>query len=129
MKQKIVGDFFCGFKCVQLVLREGQGGEFYSCPEKGSVPRLKIGADYDKWCDLVAVLLHELEEYLLFDMGARFHPTDKVNYEHTAYKFMFDHTQFTEFCCRQADFLTACLPPLSSQWAAWKRSAKSRTAK
>ena len=47
MKQKIVGSYYAGNECVQLVLMEGIGGEFYCIPERGATARIKIGADAD----------------------------------------------------------------------------------
>ena len=51
MKQIIVGIYSVGFEDVEIVLREGTGGEFFNCPEKGHCPRIKIGADVSNWTD------------------------------------------------------------------------------
>lgn len=45
MKQKIVGTYYAGHQQIQLVIREGDGGEFFLNPERGSLPRIKLGVD------------------------------------------------------------------------------------
>ena len=44
MKQKIVGSYFAGYESVELVLREGNGGDVFFL-EKGKIAVIKIGAD------------------------------------------------------------------------------------
>ena len=48
MTQVIVGVYTMGYEDVEIVLREGTGGEFYNCPGKGQIPRIKIGADVER---------------------------------------------------------------------------------
>lgn len=123
MKQKIVGIYRAGSDQAQVVLREGQGGEFYFVPEKGSVPRLKIGADYESWNDVVAVLLHETFEFLLTRMDCRL-IIDNYSNDSEDYLFHFNHGKLSDLCARAAMFLTVCLPDFATAWNQWKKENK-----
>lgn len=58
MKQKIVGTYPLGWSRVQIVAREGIGGEFWLSPGDIDCPRIKIGLDEDRWEDVLETLLH-----------------------------------------------------------------------
>ena len=55
MKQKVIGVFELGYENVQLVLREGIGGEFYLFPED-TIARIKVGGDHGDWRDVANCL-------------------------------------------------------------------------
>jgi len=123
MKQKIVGIYECGHEQIQLVLREGLGGEFFSCPEKGSLPRIKVGA-YGKleWGQVVAALLHEVFEWSMFRQDHRYNPDNRVGVKsHADYLFVMNHEQFQNCSAKSAEFLTGCLPDLEIAWKKWHR--------
>lgn len=101
MKQKIIGIYDLGFEQAQLVLREDIGGEFYCIPEKGSIARIKIGADQQHWSQIVAVLLHETFELLVMRAAGRWSPCSHLSRDHAAYLFSFNHTQFSDICAKQ----------------------------
>ena len=122
MKQKIIGTFYMGHTEVELVLREGDGGEFYAAPERGKIPRIKVGADYKEWRKVVQVLLHEAMELVMEDMYLRYNCSKETAGDHASYMFMFNHSpQFTEICARVGDFLTDALPALATEWKKWKK--------
>ena len=124
MRQKIVGVYDIGFEQVQLVAREDLGGEFYTVPEHGKIARIKIGMDHEIWSQVVSVMLHESFEFLTVRAGARFSPSNEMRRDHTSYLFNFGHTQFTEICAKQAEFLAAALPDLAREWKKWRRAKK-----
>lgn len=124
MKQKIVGTFSLGLEYCELVLREGDGGEFYLMPEEGHVPRIKVGADYDKWTSVVATILHEAMELALARLRCRFFEQDECGMDPLGYIFFAQHKDFSDACARVADFLAAAIPPAQRAWEAWKREAK-----
>jgi hypothetical protein len=126
MRQKIIGVYEIGFEQAQLVLREDIGGEFYCIPEKGSIARIKIGADQRRWSDVVAVLLHETFELLVMRAAGRWSPDNNLSRDHAAYLFSFNHTQFSDICAKQAEFVAAALPDLAREWKAWKAKRKPR---
>lgn len=121
MKQKIIGIYDLGFEQAQLVLREDIGGEFYCIPEKGSIARIKIGADQQHWDQVMAVLLHETFELLVMRAAGRWSPCSHLSRDHAAYLFSFNHTQFSDICAKQGEFLAAALPDLAREWKAWKK--------
>jgi hypothetical protein len=68
------------------------------------------------------ILEHEVHEFALTRLGARWNHPDRENIDNASYLFVFDHTQFgqsIQMCCR---FLCPALPDLHD---AWKKSTKS----
>jgi len=124
MKQKIIGTYYCGSTQIQVVLREGTGGEFYNTPEKGLCPRIKIGADYNNWWELVNVALHEIMEYFLNSNNHRYYPDNDVGRDLSSFVFFLNHPQFSDIIAKSAEFLSDCLPVLEKEWKLWKRNKK-----
>ena len=129
MKQKVVGTYDIGYEQCQLVIREGTGAEFYFLPEKGSVPRIKIGADQDKFDKVIKSLLHEAFEFSYCRMHGRFLPSEDMSNNHARYMFCFDHNQFSESCAVVAEFITAAIPDLKTAWEKWKKGPKKKVKK
>ena len=123
MKQKIVGTYRLGGEYVELVLREGTGGEFYYTPSPAHISRIKIGADYDEWRDIVLVFLHESMELALSRIKCRYSKIDDFGEDLHGYLFIMRHEDFSDACGRVADFTVGALPVLALAWKAWKRNA------
>lgn len=121
MKQTIVGSYYLGPESVQLVLREGTGGEFWSAPEKGACARIKVGADCSQWSRVVEVLLHEAMELAMMRIGARFEPAPDYAAGHDSYLFMMDHPKFTEAAARAGGMMADSLPDLAKAWNKWRK--------
>lgn len=123
MKQKIVGVYECGYEQIQLVLREGTGGEFYSCPEKGSLPRIKVGAGVqDGWRDIVSTLMHEITEFAFWRQDCRFYPDNRISpRSHADYLFVMNHEKFNDCITKVGEFVTLALPDLSTAFAKWHK--------
>jgi hypothetical protein len=124
LKQKIVGIFEFGYEQVQLVLREGTGGEFYMIPEAGSLPRIKVGAHdtAGEWGSCLATLLHEVFEFAMLRADARFSPDHRVEPKsHADYLFVMDHEKFQVCCAKSAEFLVKAVPALSAAFNAWHK--------
>jgi len=121
MRQKIIGVFPIGFEDVELVLRDGNGGEFFNCPEPGKCPRIKIGADVKEWKDIVAVLVHEAMEFRMNRCRARFDPSYDVGKDHGSYLFVMDHQIFSDCCAQVGELLVCSLPALAVAWKKWKK--------
>ena len=64
IKQTLIGNYELGVLSVALYLREGDGAEYYTHPEPGATPRIKIGA-IGPWDSVISRLLHEAMEYTL----------------------------------------------------------------
>ncbi len=125
MKQKILGCYYLGHDQVEVVLREGQGAEFYLVPEGRLCRRVKIGAD-GSWRETLNSLLHEIMELMFCTMTLRYVTSDYVNNGHDDYLFIFTHPQFTEIAARLSPFLIACQPDLKKAWRAWHKKPKSK---
>lgn len=126
MRQEIVGTYEIGYEQCQIVLREGTGGEFYFIPESGSIPRIKIGADYERWSDVVTVLLHEVFELSMERQRCRYEVSSDTARDHSAYMFMLPHVQFSDVCAKAAECITPALPALAKAWNKWKKSPVKR---
>ena len=126
VKQIIVGVYEAGWEQIELVLREGTGGEFYFIPEvgKNKVPRIKIGADHDEWYRILEVCLHEIDEYVMSSMGLRYKSSNNVSNNHDDYIFQMTHTQFAEKSSRVAEFICNSTYDLNKAWKKWKKSKK-----
>ena len=126
MRQKIVGIYEAGWEQVEVVIMEGQSGEFYLIPEvgKNKVSRVKVGADHNTWHDVLDVLLHEIDEYVMSKMGFRFKPSNNLNNGHEDYVFMMTHTQFTEKNRRVSEFISGCSYDVHKAWKLWKKEGK-----
>lgn len=122
MKQTIIGHFQFGYENVQLVLRDGTGGEFYTNPEPDKCPRIKIGADYSRWDDVVNVLLHECFELAIDRRHGRYRATNDQSYDLSNFVFMFNHHEFSDICAKVAEFVTPALPKLSKEWDKWRKA-------
>lgn len=121
MKQLIVGTYELGSDFVQIVLREGTGGEFYLMPEHGKVPRVKIGADYKYWWEVANVLLHEIIELSYEKLGCRTEPSFNMGNDHSKYIFVIPHQIFSESTARVAYCLTDCMPDVEKAWKKWRK--------
>lgn len=128
MKQKIVGVYGIGLQEVQVVLREGTGGEFYFAPESGKCCRIKVGADGD-WKRCVSTVLHEAFEMEMTKSHCRFAPAPDFGCDHAGYLFQMDHPMFSDVVARLGGFLADCLPQLSRAYSAWHKKPSRRKTK
>jgi len=103
MWQKRIGYIDGGVCSIDLVAREGTGGEFYSCPEAGSVPRIKVGFDYEDFAEVMSVLAHEIMEFVLTSRGHRYCKAPDFGEDMTGLVFHFDHSVISE-CTRILGF-------------------------
>lgn len=119
MKSRVVGTYEFGYELVELVLREGDSGEFCTLPS-----RITLGADRD-WAVTVAVLLHEVFEFAVFRAGARYCPTGRVSpTSYADYLFVLDHETFHACCAKAGEFLTAAMPDLKKAHEKWHSRRK-----
>jgi len=129
MKQKVIGIYEAGYYQIELILREGTGGEYYLIPEKGKCPRIKVGADYINWVEVVSALLHEVEEFLIDRMQCRYSPFDNLSNTLDEFTFLLNHSQFSDVCVKTAEYISKALPDLSKAWNEWKKNKKKDEAK
>lgn len=123
MKQTYLGVFRLGHEQMEVYLRDGTGGEFYTVPEAGRLPRIKVGAD-QCWKDVVSVLHHEAMEFCLMRIECRFNPGSDFARDHASYLFIMTHPQFSEAGARTAWFLADCLPALGTAYRKWMKKGK-----
>lgn len=120
MKQVFIGVVQLGHEQVDVYLREGTGGEFYTVPEKGRLPRIKVGAD-QCWKDVISVLSHEAMEFSMMRTECRFTPGSDFARDHAGYLFVMNHTQFSEANARTAWFLADAIPAAGAAYRKWKK--------
>jgi len=123
MKQKIVGSYYAGNDSVQLVLRDGSGGEFYRTPEDGAIARIRIGAD-DSWEGVFGILTHEIFELIIDKLRFRFKVDNDFSNSYASYLFVFNHQDFSDICARSAEFIDLCLPDLKREYKNWHKKKK-----
>jgi hypothetical protein len=124
MKQKIVGSYRLGDRMVQVVLREGIGGDEFPLP--GDIPcsRIKVGADQVYFEDVAGVLLHEAAEMVASVMHYRYAPTNTAADDLLSVTFLMTHAQFSEVCARTGSFLADCLPDVRAAWEKWNKKGR-----
>lgn len=127
MKQITVGTYEIGYGYAELVLIEGTGGEFYLMPGDIKHPRIKIGAECDRWWKIVEVVLHEAVELAAANIRVRYYPQDDVGRDQHAYVFVLTHSQFSECIAHGADYLCNCWDDLKREWERWNQPAEEVT--
>lgn len=115
MKPKLVGQYILGWDHVEIVFRNGMGGEFYLRPSNKHIKRISIGYEAE-WGEVVAVFLHELFELTLETMGFRYLPSNNINKSHDDYAFFLTHIQFTEVVERCSECFLSAEKNLKSEW-------------
>ena len=121
MKQEIVGIYEIGLDQIQLVIREGTGGEFYFVPEKGALGRIKVGAD-NSWHQVVSALMHEAFEMQMTRSHCRFDPAPDYGRDHSSYLFVMNHPMFSDITARVAAFMADSMPDLSRACSKWRKT-------
>lgn len=120
MKQKIIGTYQLVHRNVQLVAREGDGGEFYFMPDDSSIPRIKVGMECD-WEDCLGTLIHETTEFAMAHMGLRYGKCRaQIAQDSAGWQFFMDHTDFGEVCAHAASFLVHAIPALFKAHQKWR---------
>ena len=127
MKQVIVGTYEIGYEKVELVLREGKGGEFYLLPGDINCPRIKVGADQEEFWMLVDVLFHEVSEFAAARLGCRYEPEDQVGRDIHAYTFILTHIQFSNMNAMTAGFICRAWNDLTKAWEEWNKEEMKQT--
>lgn len=121
MKQRIIGYYNIGDETVQLVLREGTGGEFYFQPGDIKCARIKIGASHTQWHQIVSVLMHESLELVLARMALRYYPEEDWGRDMGSFLFVMRHEQFSDACARSALLISECSDDLKRAWKHWQK--------
>jgi hypothetical protein len=119
--KRTIGHYELGHQSVQLILRDGDGGEFYTVPGSGKTPLIAVGGDYDNWFRVVEVLHHEAMELALTMCGCRYNPAPDNGGDHTGYMFFMSHAQFSDASARTGQFMAASLPDMARAWGKWRK--------
>ncbi len=123
MRQEIVGVYECGYDNVQIVLREGSGGEMIPLPGDILCPRIKIGADERNWSKFLGVVVHEVMEFALERERCRFYPSNDISGALDSAMFSANHYQFSNACACCGDLLGRCHYDLARAWKAWAKKS------
>lgn len=123
MKKKLpeeihLGKCQLGWRSIDLyALPHALGGSFQCMPEIGVDSIMKIGMNYEAWSDVVEVIIHEVHEFNMCDLGLAFRPQN--HYSQTCsdgVMFHFDHNQHTEACARTGYFIANYYNRLHKAW-------------
>jgi hypothetical protein len=118
VKQVIVGAYYMGYECVEIVLRPGGGGSFTTAPQRGKLAEIKIGAD-QKWGMIITTLLHEATELIYERLRCRLEPSNDMSKDHGQYVFVLSHVQLSDSCGRLAELVCDCSKDLHKAWQKW----------
>ena len=119
--KKHVGTYVFGYDTVRVYLIDGSGGNFSFLPDDKGCPTINIGVEHDRYQDLLEVVLHETQEFIMARCAHRFKDSQTMTCEHSQYLFVFNHTQFSEMQARCAEFLSVALFDIHKQWQKWKK--------
>jgi len=114
--QKILGNYSSILTDVQIVVRGGNGGEFWLRPEAGLCPRVKVGLDWQEWPECVSSLVHELMELFLTVRGYRYSKAPDIGNDHAGCVFHFNHEGLSECACFVSGIIAGALPDLSDAY-------------
>ena len=121
-KRRHLGTFAIGYEAVDLYATEDTGGHcFQPNGDNGERGFIEVGIGHSYWRQVLAVLLHESAEYLLVRDRLAFEATLNLSGDTSDRLFVLNHSQFSELCARQADFLAKASPAME---AAWRKQPK-----
>lgn len=126
MKEVYVGTYEIGYEQVRVVLADMTGGSFNALPGKGEITRIRVGADYTRWDDVISVFLHEAFELVAWRIGCRYENSNSLGRDLAGFLFMFDHPQFNNICSKVAELMAPALPDLLAAWKKWQVEVKKK---
>jgi len=118
--KKLIGKYYLGDGKVNVFFRPELGGEFRFFPDDGDLGEIVIGMDYNHWYEVVAVLIHECQEFIMCQRRLRYRKDRDVE-DQAAYVFIFNHQDYTQICLDIADFLVNILPDMNTKWKKWRK--------
>lgn len=122
----LVGKYQLGWRSVEFyVMPYENGGWFQAVPGDGRDSQMHIGLYYERWEDVLEVLLHEAHEFNMSDLNCAYRPNNVYadNCSDGVY-FMMDHNQHTEACARSAYFMSSVIEPLRKWWDKVRKEAE-----
>lgn len=123
MEQVVIGNYIIGHDSVEVILREGDGGEFWFIPDLGKSPRIKVGADAD-WECLLGTFIHEVTELSMAKKQLRYLASEDLSNDHSGYLFIMTHVEFSDCCNRMAEAMVAAQKDLKKAWKAWHKAKR-----
>ncbi len=120
MTQIVIGSYECGYDNVDVVLRDGTGGEFYLTPEPGKCARLKVGAD-GPWGAILKRFMHEAIEFAATRALCRYTPSIDMANDNGGYLFVMSHLQMSHVAACVAELSARALPDLCAGYKAWNK--------
>jgi hypothetical protein len=97
--------------------------EFYSCPEKGSLPRIKVGAGApNEFKQVLRVLMHEITEFAFWRQDCRYSPDNRISpCSHADYLFVMTHEKFNDCITKVGEFIHLAIPELATAYDTWHK--------
>jgi len=119
-KQIYIGTWPLGWRNVDLYGRTELGGTTVHVSGKGN-GRVVVSLDYEEWREVLNVLLHETDEFLMHDRGHTYRATEALSGDINNCLFVFRHHDFSETKAHQADFIAECYEPLRKAWRNYRQ--------
>jgi len=120
----VVGRFWLGPQAVELVATAtGNGGHVVTKPPTPG-PAVVTVACADSWPVVVGLLVHELGELALRNVGGEYIPAVDEACATDGYAFMFNHAQFGEAAARVGALLAVALPAFRRAYRAVHRAER-----
>lgn len=120
-----LGSYTAGYHHIELYInKKDVGGTLWLTPGKGKLPKIEIGIDYKFFDQVMAVLLHEIQEYCLIKRQLRFRESQQLSNDHAQYLFSLNHCQFTEICVEVAEYIEEARKDLFNAWTNREKEQK-----
>jgi hypothetical protein len=114
--KKLVGNYKLGLRPIRLYVNPGHAnGNVDLMPEDRGSSSVTIGIDAP-WGEAVSVLLHELYEAMLIDLGTRYKLRPSYSEESSDFMFFLSHNQLGEAHERVGYMLAHMLPDFSKAY-------------
>lgn len=108
MKSFKIGRFQLGWRMVDLWAEPHATGAWFNLCQNRQDAQIHLGMSMTDPAEVHGVLLHEVFEMCLDDLGHAYKPKAFCDGASDIYRFFFDHNQFTEVAARSAFFMFTC---------------------
>ena len=103
-----VGCYKLGYEWVNLFIDGSHSGHFNLCPHAGEPGRVTIGHYDGHYALALPTLLHELLEYAMCRVMARYAAAPSTSRSSSGYLFVMDHEKFSEIVQQVGEYLVVC---------------------
>ena len=113
----LIGTTALGTSNVKLYSDSTTGsGCFSTSFSGGDLPYITVGLDHYQWWSCLAILHHEVNEFVLMCLNRRYQCAEEMANSKAAYTFIMTHEEFAEMCAQSAYFISRMYAPLYKAW-------------